>query len=247
MAYYEDIIYEDEKIKCSLCGVYLQDENRLIEAHIKSESHRCSEVSRTLVRQSIIIISHNNFFCRVCDKKLDNSNLNSHIHSSHHVMEMKKVMNVISNDGGFIDIPEKPSENGVDLKCVLCNDYVPFSMNSVQQHFSDERHRRARAIAMQAMNGIFSVEGSSDDLWCKFCRVYFENYIEVIFEHVDDNAEHKIRISKILNIIKNQNISIDKFLMDPKEDKARCHKCDKAVSCNIDNLERHVKGKLHNK
>lgn len=78
-------------------------------------------------------------------------------------------------------------------------------------------HRRARSIAVQLYNGIFSVEESDDDLWCKICQVYFENYIEVIFEHVDENKMHLARLKNLLYLINGEDISIENYLTDPKE------------------------------
>ncbi|CAH2240369.1 jg17364 [Pararge aegeria aegeria] len=117
----------------------------------------------------------------------------------------------------------------------------------IQGHINGPRHGRARSMGVQPYNSIFSVEGSDDVLWCKICQVYLENYIETIFEHVDEDKEHNVRLSKILRLIEGQNITIDAYLTNPTEDKATCNKCSTGVSCNVDNLGRHIKGKQHRK
>lgn len=246
MAHYEDIIYDNDRIKCKLCSVYITNDDYLIETHVKHETHRDLEVKRTLIRNSVVIVE-NKFYCYICEKRMDEYELIKHFNHSLHEDGMEKVKNMVEMDGIFLQIPEEITNYGVSINCLICDRLIDYNIGSVRSHICSDKHRRARAIAVQPLNGIFSVEGNNDYLWCKFCAVYFENYIEVIFEHVDHDKDHKTEITKILNLIKDQNISIEKFLMDPTEEKAHCNKCGTNVSCTVFNLERYVKGKKHNK
>lgn len=99
-------------------------------------------------------------------------------------------------------------------------------------------------MVLQPLNGIFSVEGNDDYLWCKLCQIFFDNYVELIFQHIEE-SEHAKTMRKILRLIDGENITIDNYLQSPKQDKAFCKKCSIEVPCNVDNLQRHINGKKH--
>lgn len=240
MAYYEDIIItEDGKTMCELCQIYVPSDN-MIEPHLGTTKHQNYYILRIMV-QNNINIQDNRAFCSICKTHLDD--LMDHIQSFEHEKLMNSITEIIKNDGLFLELPKN---NISQMNCIICNNVVPFTLESLMEHVRSLKHRKARSMAVQPFNAIFSVEGCDDNLWCKICQVYFENYVETIFEHVDSNKEHKTRLTKILRLIEGQNIEIDNYLANPNEHTAKCTKCDTVVACNVDNLERHIKGKRHN-
>lgn len=243
MAYYEDIIITDDgRIMCELCQIYVPTDN-MIGPHLDTSKHQNSYVARIIV-QNNINIQGKRAFCSICEVHL--SDLMDHIESVEHQRLMNSIMEIVQNDGLFIKLPKNSKDNKSQLNCLICNNIVTFTLDSLKEHVGSLKHRKARSMAVQPFNGIFSVEGCDENLWCKICQVYFENYIETIFEHVDSNKEHKKRLTKILRLIEGQNIEIDKYLANPNEHTANCLKCETVVACNVDNLERHIKGKRHN-
>ncbi|KPJ13452.1 hypothetical protein RR48_07032 [Papilio machaon] len=245
MAYYEDIVYGvDGKVKCGLCNAGITNSNHSIEIHFNDKVHQDLYIKRLMIQNSISL-NGNKKHCVLCNINLE-TNLQSHIGSFSHQNVAKKIKSLVEKDGSWLQLPHFISDS-VAINCLICNKFIEYSLKSVEEHIKTIHHRRARAIVLQHYNGIFSIEGSNDDLWCKICRVCLENYIEVIFKHVDENKEHIKNLQKIKRLIEGQSIDIETFLTDPIEDKAYCNKCDTKVSCNVDNLERHIKGKMHNK
>lgn len=244
MAYYEDIVYGvSNKVKCRLCNAAITNNNYSIDIHLNEKSHNELYVKRLMIRNSISF-NGNQKHCFMCNMNFE-TNLLSHIDSLSHQNVAKKIKTLIEKDGNWLELPRSISDNCA-IGCLICNKLFEYSLKSVEDHIKTIHHRRARAIALQYYNGIFSIGGSNDVLWCKICRVCLDNYIEVIFKHVDDK-EHTRYLQKIRRLIEGQNIDIEPFLTDPVEDKAYCNKCNTKVSCNVDNLERHIKGKIHNK
>lgn len=245
MAYHTDIV-EDQtgKIKCALCKVFIRNSDIFIEGHLNDKEHTKMFMQRLMI-QNNITINGNQISCGLCHQVTDTSKVKHHIDSTYHQEIMASIKEIIKKDGGLLVLPENITNIGPAVNCLACDRYVDFELEAIKTHTASARHRRARAIAVQPFNAIFSVENSNDDLWCKICQVYFENYIETIFEHVDEDPEHTKELNNLCMLIKDQNISMEKFLFDPKEDKALCKKCNMEVPCNIDNLERHIKGKKH--
>lgn len=242
MAYYEDIIIDDDgKTMCNLCEICILDDEA-IESHLNCKNHNDLYIQRLMI-QNNVIVRENKGHCLICKENL--KDLLGHIQSFQHQGLMLQINAILEKDGGFLELPCNIRESRLNVYCTICDGYIDFSLNKLEEHIHTSKHRRARAMAVQPYNGIFSVEGSNDDLWCKICQVYFENYIEIILEHVDEDKEHNTRLTKILGLIEGQNITIDKYLTNVTEDKAMCHKCNTEVSCNADNLERHIKGKRH--
>lgn len=243
--YHTDIIIDESgKTKCGLCKVLLQDSDILIEDHLNDTEHANMIVQR-LMTQNNIVMNGKKISCHLCNQVSDVTEVLKHIDSSNHKAKISSVIKIIEKDGGLLVLPEDVTTVGSAVNCLACDRWVDFNQDSIKSHIESTRHRRARAIAVQPINAIFSVEDYSEDLWCKICQIYFENYIEVIFEHVDEDPVHLKTIGKLHLLIKDQNISIDKFLHDPKEDKAMCKQCGIEVPCNIDNLDRHIRGKQH--
>lgn len=242
MANYEDIIIKEGKMMCDLCKVLFPDDDiKLIKYHLNGKNHMGLYQQRIKV-QNNIVAHPNSEFCRLCDENV--IDLTFHLESVNHREIMRLINNIVEKDGAFLLLPRDECEE-ITVHCLICDCATEFTLDSIKKHINDQTHLKARAIAVQPFNGIFSVEGSNDDLWCKICRVYFQNYIELIFEHVDENKEHNVKLSKILRLIEGENISIEEYLTNPTEDKATCHKCNTGVACNVDNLERHIKGKQH--
>ncbi|XP_069362193.1 uncharacterized protein [Maniola hyperantus] len=242
MAYYEDIAIKDFKLMCNLCKkLFPQNDDKIIEFHLNDKNHIDLYKHRTMV-QNNIIIRENHTLCGLCKENV--LDIRAHIQSKKHKDIMSLINKLIEKDGAFLELPHNIQKR-TEVHCTICDHSIEFTLEFVREHINGLRHRRARAMAVQPFNGIFSVEGSDDDLWCKICQIYFENYIETIFEHVDDNKEHNIRLTKILRLIEGQNIFIDAYLTNPTEDRATCNKCNTGVACNVDNLERHIKGKRH--
>ncbi|CAH0591600.1 unnamed protein product [Chrysodeixis includens] len=246
MAYHADVLVDGSgKTKCGLCKIFISDSNVEIERHLNDKNHVKMNMQRLMVQNNIV--AHNRqVICGLCDQIFDQSSIINHINSSRHQDMKASVEELIKNDGGLLLLPENITNLGSKVNCLACDCFIDFEFASIKSHIGSAKHRRARAMAVQPMNAIFSVEDSNDDLWCKICQVYFENYIEIIFEHVDEDPVHRKKLGKLLMLINGQNISIEKFLYDPREDKAYCKKCDIEVPCNVDNLERHIKGKKHN-
>ncbi|KPI98183.1 hypothetical protein RR46_09399 [Papilio xuthus] len=244
MAYYEDIVYDvNGKVKCGLCNAGIINSSHSIEIHLNEKTHKHLYIKRLMVQNSIWL-NGSQKHCVLCNINFE-TNLQSHIDSFSHQNVTKKVKSLVEKDGSWLELPHFISDKGA-IHCLICNKFIEYSSQSVEDHLKTTHHRRARAIVLQHYNGIFSIEGSNEDLWCKICRVCLDNYIEVIFEHVE-KKEHSRNLQKIKRLIEGQSIDIETFLTDPIEDKAYCNKCDTKVSCNVDNLERHIKGKMHNK
>ncbi|KAJ8720947.1 hypothetical protein PYW08_006412 [Mythimna loreyi] len=245
MAYHADIIVDENgKTKCGLCKVFIKDSDIYIEDHLKDTEHSDMYLQRLMI-QNNIVINGKKISCLLCNQVSDVAEVLHHIDSSSHKGKMSSVKKIIEKDGGLLVLPEDITTVGSKVNCLVCDGWVEFNQEAVKTHIESAKHRRARAIVVQPLNAIFSVEGSSEDLWCKICQVYFENYIEVIFEHVDEDPIHLKNIGKLNLLIKDQNIDIEKYLHDPKEDKALCKRCGIEVPCNIDNLDRHIRGKQH--
>lgn len=242
MPYYEDIIVtEDGRTLCELCEIYISTDD-MIESHLDCEKHVSLYISRLMI-QNNINAEVNKAYCLIC--KVDLVDLMVHIQSSQHQRLMNEINEVIEKDRSFLVLPQNLNTNGSQVYCTICNNFMIFTLESIKDHVHSLKHKRARSMAVQPFNGIFSVEEHDDYLWCKVCQIYFENYIETIFEHVDDNKEHKTRLTKILRLIEGQNITIDKYLTQANEHSATCLKCNTVVACNVDNLERHITGKRH--
>ncbi|PZC81305.1 hypothetical protein B5X24_HaOG212917 [Helicoverpa armigera] len=247
MAYHADIVVDQNgKTKCGLCKIFIRDSDIYIEEHLGDKEHTKMFMKRLMV-QNNITVNGAKMKCSLCNHGGDASDFIHHIDSFQHKDALSSVKKLIEKDGGLLLLPETISNIGSSVNCLACDRCLDFTYESVKSHIESARHRRARAIAVQPSNAIFSVEDSPEDLWCKICQVYFENYIEVIFEHVDEDPVHIKNLAKIHRLIRNQNISIEKFLYDPKEDKALCKQCKIEVPCNIDNLASHIKGKQHKK
>lgn len=245
MAYHEDIVTDiNGKIRCELCKILLRDGQTFIEDHLNDKEHVNLFMHR-LMLQNGITMCDKRINCSLCEEGTDLKNVINHIQSSRHEDTFNSLRKIVTNDGGFLVLPETITNLGSKVDCLICNLTMKFNLDVVKSHIASERHRRARSIAVQPLNAIFSVEDSKDDLWCKICQVYFENYVEVILEHVDEDPKHLKELGKLFWLIKGQNITIEKYLYDPKEDKAMCNKCQIGVPCNLDNLERHIKGKKH--
>jgi hypothetical protein len=244
MAYYQDIIINDNgEIKCKLCDCKLTDDDISIESHVKDYNHQKFELKRVLMQQSVVIIN-NHYYCCVCDHIVDgDNNLRSHLLQVTHKNMLKTVKQLLKSDGSFLRMFVNPVNELLSMNCKLCNCDIEFK--AIAEHIGSMRHRRIRAIIVQPYNGIFSVEGDDEHLWCKICKVYIPNYIDVIFDHVDNNEDHITNWVKVLNIIKGQEITLEKFLTDPKEDKVCCKKCNTQVACNVINLNDHIKGNKH--
>lgn len=245
MAHYEDIIVlKDSEVKCILCEKILLDNNDCIKTHLDSETHKKFYVKRLFI-QNNIVAKHNCIHCFICETSFsDVSNVISHITNSKHKTLINEITRYVEDDGAFIEIPNDKDGRATAF-CSICNEIVDFMYDKVKDHINSSVHRRMRSIAVQPYNGIFSIEGNEDELWCKICQVYFENYIEIIFEHVDEDLEHLKRLKKLLYLINGQNITIEKYLTDPKEDKAMCKRCNMEVACNVINIQDHIKGKKH--
>lgn len=247
MAYYRDIIVDEEsnKLKCSLCNkIFIYDSDISVDEHLSDLEHKNMHMLRLMIENNIVV-SGKKIICHLCNQGSDVSDVSDHILSIYHKDKKSSVKKLIEKDGGLMVLPKDITKNGSLINCMACDRWVDFNQGAVQSHIESERHRRARAMAVQPLNAIFSVEDNNADLWCKICQVYFENYIEVIFEHVDEDPVHLKSLKKLHLLIKDQNISIEKFLYEPKEDKALCKQCGIEVPCNIDNLDRHINGKQH--
>lgn len=244
MAYHEDIIIdENDNTKCELCKIFISDSENSIENHLKDHNHTKLFMKKLMI-QNNIMNKNNRIYCGVCEQVLEVTKVINHIQSSHHRDKMDAIKKITLKDGGFLILPEVITNRGSAVECLICNRTMEFNFNTIQSHVSTGRHKRARSIAVQPLNAIFSVD-DTDDLWCKICKVYFENYVEIIIEHVDEDPKHVKEINKLFRLIKDQNISIEKFLYDPKEDKAVCNKCKIWVPCNVLNLAGHIKGGKH--
>ncbi|XP_072945503.1 uncharacterized protein [Epargyreus clarus] len=242
MAYYEDIVDIGGQAKCILCEVYLPDDNNYVDTHINGDQHMGLYVKRIMINNNLVL-QHSKPYCLICNSVV--CNLEDHIQSNQHQQRMDEIKYMVEKDGAFLEIPTKIAHKESEVHCTICDCTVGFEIKEIKDHIQSVKHKRARAMAVQPSNGIFSVEGTDDDLFCKICQLYFENYIECIFEHVDEDEKHTQTLNKILRLIKGQNITIEKYLTNVAEDKATCNKCSIEVPCNIDNLERHVKGKKH--
>ncbi|XP_059061117.1 uncharacterized protein LOC131854011 [Achroia grisella] len=244
MAYYDDLTKDNDKLKCTLCMDIIPGNKTYIEEHLNSDNHKDRILQRLLITNGMVIY-HNDMHCLLCNEKNLQLSVGPHILSSCHQKHLEQIKVLVEADGSFIELPNDLNSNKVH--CLICDDYFAFKMCDIEDHIKRNTHRRTRAIAVQPLNGIFSVNCSDGDLWCKICPTYFENYIECIFEHVDNNKKHKMELGKLLRLVEGQNINIEKYLIDPSEDKAMCEKCDTKVPCNLDNLERHIKGERHRK
>ena len=244
MAYHTDIIVDESgKTKCGLCKIFIHDDDISIEEHLNDTEHSNIYMQRLMI-QNNIVLNGKKISCHLCNKVSDVSEVLNHIDSSNHKDKMSSVKKLIAKDGGLLVLPEDITTDS-SVNCLACDRWVDFNQDAIKSHINSAKHRRARAMAVQPLNAIFSVEDNNEDLWCKICQVYFENYIEIIFEHVDEDPVHLKNIKKIHLLIKDQNISIEKFLYEPREDKALCKQCGIEVPCNIDNLDRHIRGKQH--
>lgn len=245
MAYHTDIMIDSSgKTKCGLCEIFIQDNDIFIEDHLNDTEHSNLYMQRLMI-QNNIVVNGNKVSCYLCKQVFNVSEVLHHIDSPDHKGQLGSVKKIIEKDGGLLVLPENISKIGSSVNCLICNRLVNFNHEAIKSHTESARHRRARAIAVQPLNAIFSVKDNDEDLWCKLCQVYFQNYIEVILEHVDEDPGHLNFFRKIQLLIKDQNINIEKFLHDPKEDKALCKQCGIEVPCNIDNLDRHISGKQH--
>ncbi|CAK1542585.1 unnamed protein product [Leptosia nina] len=242
MAYYEDICEIENTITCILCKISLVNNSTAIELHINGENHKMFYIQRTLILNNM-----QGNYCKICNS--DFLDL-SHIQMSKHKEQLYQMQSLVEKDGAFIELPSNilqewaPSELGTNSHCTICDQYLQFTFKDINYHINSHKHKRSKAMALQPFNGIISVAGSDQDLWCKICQKYFANYIEKIFEHVDDK-DHFIKLNKIVRLIDGQDITVDNYLTNTTEDKATCNRCKTQVSCNVDNLERHIKGKRH--
>lgn len=244
MAYHTDILVDESgKTKCGLCEISICDDDISIEEHLNDIEHSNMYMQRLMI-QNNVVVNGKKISCHLCNQVCDVSEILNHIDGSHHKNKIGSVKKLIEKDGGLLVLPDE-TKIGSSVNCMACDRWVDFNHEAVKSHIDSARHRRARALAVQPINAIFSVEDNNEDLWCKICQVYFENYIEVIFEHVDEDPVHIKNLKKINMLIKDQNISIEKFLNEPKEDKALCKQCGIEVPCNIDNLASHIRGKQH--
>ncbi|KAM3965999.1 uncharacterized protein ACR2FA_012858 [Aphomia sociella] len=242
MAYYKDIVEENGELKCTLCMIVMPDNKNCIQEHIKSDNHKDRTVQRLLVRNSMEF-NNNVLKCLICNENsIQMLNGGEHINSTGHQNLLRTIKEIVEMDGAFLVLPDNIGDDMVN--CLICDHTILFKSYDIEEHIKSIEHRRARSIAVQPLNGIVSVEDSDCDLWCKICKTYFDNYIEAIFQHVDKNKDHVTELRKILKLIEGQNISIEQYLIDPKQDKARCDKCETEVPCNLD-LERHIKGAKH--
>lgn len=240
MAYYEDIaIMPNNFLKCVLCDEIMENNDRLIESHIDSRQHR-EQYMRRLMSHNSIITRSTEPFCQLCNHDVNIAELTHHVQSALHSKNLSSLIELIENDGKFIQIPDKNN----CIYCCICNSQINFTLELVKSHLESAKHKRARAMVLQPLNGIFSVEGNDDYLWCKLCQIFFDNYVELIFQHIEE-SEHAKTMRKILRLIDGENITIDNYLQSPKQDKAFCKKCSIEVPCNVDNLQRHINGKKH--
>ncbi|CAH4034899.1 unnamed protein product [Pieris brassicae] len=244
MAYYEDIIetQDGNSVLCILCKISLENRNTAIELHISGEKHKKKYLQKILILNNVL--SDCCLLCYVQITDLD------HIQTSKHQGQLQEICNFVEKDGAFIELPSMilqpwaSTEQGTRSHCTICDQFVGFTVKDIKSHIQSPTHMRSKAMALQPFNGIFSVDDNNADLWCKICQKYFANYIEKIFDHIDD-SEHYVKLSKIVRLIEGQDIVIDNYLTNSTEDKATCNRCKTLVSCNIDNLERHIKGKRH--
>ncbi|XP_031765060.1 uncharacterized protein LOC113512051 [Galleria mellonella] len=246
MAHYEDIVEENGELKCILCMDRIPDNKSCIEDHLNGDKHKHQIVQKVLVKNGMVF-NNNNISCLLCNQtNIPLLNGGYHINnSSVHQKLLEQIKEIVEKDGAFLNLPN--DVNNDKVHCLICDVYFSFNLYNIENHINSDLHRRARSIVVQPLNGIFSVEDSDGDLWCKICPTYFGNYIEAIFQHVDNDKNHKLELRKLLKLVEGQNISIEKFLIDPKEYNAICEKCDTKVPCNLDNLERHIKGERHRK
>lgn len=247
MAYYTDIIEDKNgETQCGLCKISIRNSDIFIEAHLNDTEHANKYMERLYI-QNNIEVNDRELNCGLCNSVTYVSEILEHLDSPQHNDKKNQVKKLVEKDGGLLVLPENISNIGSAVDCLACDRCVDFNPEAIKSHIETPKHRRARAIAVQPSNAIFSVENSDNDLWCKICQVYFENYIEVIFEHVDEDPGHTKNLRDIYRLIKDQNINIEKYLHDPKEDKALCKQCGIEVPCNTDNLERHIRGRQHQK
>lgn len=244
-------MYEKKIIKCVLCNIKLPDENALIEKHVDSDNHKILYIERLFLRNGMTF-SGRDGACQICDiARIPDLKCGEHIRSLKHQSVLEQIKTIIQKDGDFIDLPRQLPVNALDhtgAKCLICDRDILFRLPDILKHISLASHKSARCMALQPLNGIVSVvdsdskDGEKDCnvLWCKICKVYFDNYVESIFEHVDNDKTHITNMTKLINLIEGQDITIEKFLINPKEDKAQCNKCNKEIPCNLDNLTSHI-------
>lgn len=240
MAYYEDIaLIPNNFLKCILCEEVIENKTSAIESHIEGRSHRELYMKRLMSKNSIVI-QNSELFCCVCNQPVKIDQLTQHANTTSHTVILSRLDEIIKKDGRFMQIPD----NSENIQCLICNSDINFNLASVEEHAQSEKHKRAKSMVLQPLNGIFSVEDHDEYLWCKICQKFFDNYVELIIQHVED-SEHSKAMSKLYRLIDGQHINIDGYLRSPRQDKANCNKCNIEVPCNVDNLQRHINGKKH--
>lgn len=243
MARYEQIAQlPNNEVKCTLCDDIIHNSGRLMEAHLHEKKHK-ELYMKSLMTTNNIIIRTVDLFCHICNHNISTSELISHVQSNSHQNNYSSIQKLVSLDGSFVDLPEAKSSDPF-VYCMICDRSIEFMYVSVQNHITSQIHKEAKAMVLQPLNGIFAVEGHDQYLWCKVCQKFFDNYIEVIFQHVYE-SEHAKKMEKLLRLISGQNIEIEKYFQDYEDHTEFCAKCKIVVPCNMDNLQSHIKGRKH--
>lgn len=229
------------RVRCLYCGVHIPKAEKCIEQHVNGSRH---EDNMQLVFTSGIIFKDDVLHCKPCNRELtEEESVLEHTLSDDHANWMATVEDLI--DGEFINL-ESYLETDIEnekIYCDVCKCSFVCTLASLEQHVNSYDHRSELVDKLMPLNGVFPVEGD-DEVWCKVCNVNFENRVQKILDHIDDDL-HSEWFAEMDDLIEHHEVTMQGFLTEKDQKMAYCHKCAVSIICNNIAIQSHVNSDLH--
>ncbi|KAI8440917.1 hypothetical protein MSG28_009215 [Choristoneura fumiferana] len=225
------------RVRCIFCGVHIPKAKKCIEQHTNGSKHK---ENISLMTQEGIKEDNGVLHCRICSMELmENESLIEHVdfHSSY----VDALFDYKEDD--FINSDLYLAYESDYISCEVCNISFDFSFDNIQNHVEQVDHETNVIERLKPQNGMFRVDNDYE-VWCKLCNTYVENTVREIRDHTYDEI-HQLWFTDLLDLIDEQDVSLDDYLANEHEMHAFCNKCQIQIPCNKAKLEEHVYSDSH--
>lgn len=228
------------RVRCTFCGVFIPKASKCIEQHINGSKHK---ENMNLMNENGLTFINDALYCKPCKRSLPHEeSVLIHIDSEDHSNWMAAVDDLV--DGEFITLEAYLSCEKDEGYCEVCNTNFECSLQNIEEHVNHINHRTNITERLKPLNGIFPVD-NDEEVWCKVCDVYIDNNVQSILSHIDDDDQHMEWFTQIEDLIEEQEVTIESFLVNEYEKNAYCKKCHMEILCEAQSIQSHVHSDAH--
>ncbi|CAH0663890.1 unnamed protein product [Spodoptera exigua] len=228
------------RVRCLVCGVHIPKANKCIEQHTNGAKHK---ENIELMNENAISFSNGKINCNLCKRILpEEESVTHHIESDDHANFMAALEDLV--DGEFISLDPYLACEKDEVHCEVCNKNIYCSLKTIQEHVNDLYHRFQITERLKPLNGLFPAANNTE-VWCKVCKIYIQDNVLSVLDHIDEDEEHIEWFSEIEDLIDNQDVSIEHYLTNEHEECAFCNRCQMDIVCNAQSIQSHVHSEAH--